>query len=562
MKFSFPFTPRQLEMVTHPARILWVGTATKTGKSAASYAWLIEGLLKGQACGFVGAWFYRSKRAFDETKNLLQPLIASRQVRVNESRLQVTAVGGGYIDFLSGDNPDSLFGSNFDRLVLDESSRMPRQIHAAALTVISATGGKLRCLFNLELGSKNWSIANLLRVQRMTAEERLKASEDFMCFPTDPALVDPQLVQTLKSQMPLPLWEALYLGKIPDSDCSLFRNLDKIFVGQERETPAENARYFLGVDLARKQDFTSATVIDEDGNVVAMERFTQMDWSLQVAKVALLFRTFRCQKCIADSTGVGDAVCEQLESQGLEVERFVFTQPSRKALLEELILACDNAEFTVPSSGKFEVYRAELESFEYQLGDGVSAKYTAPGHDDTVFSLALAVHAFRQSRGWVYGVLDAARRIIADIAAGIRDRYGELVHKPSPVVPVLQPVAVAPKPIETKVDGFRIWLDTGKAPACSACGSTATTYNEQRLVRCNQCACVDGLPLSQPVGVCCNNYLPQMAGGSLRCGSCGWQAPPRGVVTIGPSRKEYSASNSLDSKFGASWGRFRNGGRR
>ncbi|MGC2230612.1 MAG: hypothetical protein WBA09_03850, partial [Candidatus Acidiferrum sp.] len=75
MRFSFPFTPKQLEMVTHSARILWVGTGTKTGKSAASYCWLIEGLLKGQANGFVGAWFYRSKRAFDETKNLLEPFI-------------------------------------------------------------------------------------------------------------------------------------------------------------------------------------------------------------------------------------------------------------------------------------------------------------------------------------------------------------------------------------------------------------------------------------------------------------------------------------------------------
>jgi len=48
MKFTFPFTKKQREMVEHPARILWIATATKTGKSAASYCWLIEGLLAGQ----------------------------------------------------------------------------------------------------------------------------------------------------------------------------------------------------------------------------------------------------------------------------------------------------------------------------------------------------------------------------------------------------------------------------------------------------------------------------------------------------------------------------------
>jgi hypothetical protein len=532
MKFFFPFTPRQLEMVTHPARILWVGTASKTGKSAASYCWLIEGLLKGQACGFVGAWFYRSKRAFDECKNLLQPFIAARTVRINEGRLQITASGGGYIDFLSGDNPDSLFGSNFDRLVLDESSRMPRAIHAAALTVISATGGKLRCLFNLELGSKNWSVSNLLRVQRMTAEERERVSEDFMCFPTDPLLVDPQLVLTLKNQMPLPLWQALYQAKIPDSDCSLFRNLDKIFVGQERDTPAENVRYFLGCDLARKTDFTSLTVISEDGEVVAGERFSQMDWSLQVQKAALLYRTFKCVKCVVDATGVGDPICEALEDEGLEVERFIFTQPSRKALLEELILSCDNASFTVPASSKFEIYRAELESFEFQIGEGTGAKYTAPGHDDTVFSLALCVHAFRQERGFVYGVLDMGKRLLADIAAGIRDRYGELVHPPEPK-PIPRPVPVAAKPVETRVDNYTA-SKKANTP-CPHCQSTAT------------------IPMSAGIG-----------GLVLHCNNCGRDdgelSAPRPVVAVGVSRAKHAASNSLDSKFGAGWGRFRGTG--
>ncbi|MGB2637782.1 MAG: hypothetical protein WAN32_02415 [Candidatus Acidiferrum sp.] len=486
-------------------------------------------MLKGQANGFVGAWFYRSKRAFDETKNLLEPFIRSRQVRINEGRLQIVSTSGGYIDFLSGDNPDSLFGSNFDRLVLDESSRMPRAIHAAALTVISATNGKLRCLFNLELGQKNWSVANLLRVQRMTKEERERASEDFMCFPTDPLLVDAQLVQTLKNQMPLPLWEALYEAKIPDSDCSLFRGLDRIFVGAERETPAEGVRYFLGVDLARKQDFTSATVIDEDGNVVAMERFTQMDWSLQVSKVALLYRTFHCVKCIADSTGVGDAICEQLEAMGIEVERFVFTTPSRKALIEELILATDNREYTIPPGSKFHVYEEELSSFEYVL-DGTSTKYEAPGHDDTVFSLALAVHGFRQNRGLVFGVLDYGKRMLAEVAAGIRDRFGELIHKPEPVI--VRTVPVAAKPVQTRVDNFRAWMQGAKAPACPACKSAATTYLGS-VLHCNQCGqdSVDGEP----------------------------DAPPQPVI-VGMSRKQYAAqNNSLEAKFSRSFGRFGRG---
>ena len=123
MKFQFPYTERQRQMVEHPAQILWIGAGTKTGKSAGLFCWLIQGLLHGEACCFCGPWFFRSRRAFDEIKNLLEPWIVRRQVKVNEARLQLSAMGGGYLDFTSADNPHGVFGSNYSRVVLDEASR-------------------------------------------------------------------------------------------------------------------------------------------------------------------------------------------------------------------------------------------------------------------------------------------------------------------------------------------------------------------------------------------------------------------------------------------------------
>jgi hypothetical protein len=491
MRFSFPATPRQKLMMESQAKILHIACGTKTGKTMGLLAWLVEGLLKGEACSYVGPWFFRSQRSFTETKNLLAPWIKARSVRANEARLQITSAAGGYLDFTSGDNPMGAFGGNYDRTVLDEASRMSKEIFPAALTTISATNGKLRLASNVELGSKNWAIANFLRVQRMSPEERAKTGEDCLTFPTGgDGLVSPEVIELMKTQMPLPLYEALYLGKVPDSDCSLFRNLDRIFTGMERETPAEGVRYFLGVDLARKSDFTSATVIDSDGNVVAMERFSLLDWSLQVQKVALLYRTFKCVKCVADSTGLGDPVCEQLEGLGLEVERYQITVPSRKALLEELILSCDNREFTVPQTEKFKVYRSELESFEYVL-DGTTAKYMAPGHDDTTFSLALAVHAYRSARGLVLGMLDFLKRRAKEIAEGVRDLYGELIHPEPKPAPVPVPVRVQK---ETRVEGKVRWQE--KVPPCPACKSECTAWHADGrgglMVHCRQCGRDDG----------------------------------------------------------------------
>ena len=555
MRFSFPYTERQKRLVEHPARVLHIGAGTKTGKSAGLFCWLIQGFLHGEACCYCGPWFFRSRRAFDEIKILLQPFITSRQVRVNEARLQIVSVGGGYLDFVSGDNPDAAFGGNYHRVVVDEASRHPAAIYPAALTTISATGGKLRLAFNLELGSKNWAISNLLRVQRLTPEERIRTGEDFLTFPTGgDGLVDPALIELLRSQMPLPLWEALYLGKIPDSDCSLFRNLDKIFTGQELEEPVYGVQYFLAADVARKKDWSVLTIIDDHGRVVAMDRFHQISWTLQVERAALWYRTFNCTKAIVDATGVGDVVAEEFEKAGMNVEAFLFTVPSRRLLIEELVLACDNSEITLPATEKFKVFREELESMEFQL-DGSSIKYAVPSgsHDDALFSLALATHVYRASRGWVLGMLDLLKRQAKQIAEGVRNAVGELIHKPAPTP---RPVAViVPKDVQAaqaRVEGYERLKQ--KPELCPVCNIKAVGQHPDGFFKtlCRQCGSVNGQPVPKPIieGVCpaegCDLKLV-VSGGVLRCQNHG-QVPTAGNPPNGMTFAQYN--NRRRSSFG------------
>lgn len=307
--FTFPLTDRQRKLVESTARVLFIGAGTKTGKSMGLFCWLIDGLLQGEACCFMGPWFFRSRTAFNEIKNLLRPWIANRQVKVNEQRCAISCVNGGTLDFLSADNYQTTFGQNYHRIVLDESSRMPSGAYTAALTTIASTGGRMRCAFNLDLGMRNWSIRHLIRIQGLTPEERARTGEDFMTFPTGgDGLVADETIQQFMQQMPLVLWEALFLAQIPTEDSSLFRNLDKIFTGHEREKPESGKRYFMGIDLGRRKDFTCLTVIDENGDVVWSERFTAVDWNVQCGRAALLFRNFDCRLAIVDSTGIGDPV--------------------------------------------------------------------------------------------------------------------------------------------------------------------------------------------------------------------------------------------------------------
>ena len=519
-------------MLEHPAKILHIGCGTKTGKSMGLYLWLIEGLLKGEACAFIGPWFFRSRAAFDQIKDLLAPFIRGRQCTVNEARLQIRSSAGGFLDFLSGDNPDAVFGGNYFRVVIDEASRQPREVVTAALTTITATGGKLRLAFNLELGVKNHAIAALIRVQKMSPEERAKSGEDFLTFPTGgDGLVDPEVIEAMRGQMPEALFKALYLGIIPESDTSLFRNLDKIFTGRERVSPEEGKKYFLGLDLGRKSDWTVAVVVSEDGEIVAGERFHELSWGLQVSRCARLYQEFKCQKAIYDQTGIGDVIGEELEAAGMVAEGFMFTQVSRRALIEELVVACDSQEIKVPATEKFKIFRAELESMEYTL-DGNSVKYTVPSgcHDDCIFGLALATHAFRQAKGSVLGWLDWLKRKAKEIASGVADQFGVRKDKPAESIPA--PVAVVVK--------------KDVALVCPKCGNGAVAQAAKGY-RCNQCGCcfdkdyVIEPDVVRPGFNCCAAPLLQTVSGIVRCANCAAQTAVNPIAAGHlPNRKNLS----------------------
>jgi hypothetical protein len=316
--------------------------------------------------------------------------------------------------------------------------------------------------------------------------------------------------------------------------------------------------YYMGIDLARKKDWTVATVIDGDGRVVAMDRFHQVSWALQVERCAILYRTFCCSKATVDSTGLGDVVIEQLEAEGLVVEAYIFTVPSRRALLEELILAFDNVEIQIPNTEKFQVFRSEIEAFEYTL-DGTSIKYEAPSgtHDDCVFSLALAVHCWHGSRSSVLGVIENLKRLAAAGKDAVEKLFARKPEKASELV------AIA-KPVERRVAGGPP-VDADKPEECPACKMNGTIIQGAGAppggYHCNQCSATflsDGTIVSPATEdeVCAasrtgRHIWKKIPGKQLKCDACAvqkWDGAPPNMA--GMSRAQYAARNSGFREFG------------
>ncbi len=390
VKLTLPaLTENQRKLIESPARIFWWGSGTKVGKTLAAAVWMVQGLLAGERCAVVGPWYKRTRSIFDLIRQLLEIPIGRGDVLAAELKFS-TKDGTGRIDFYSGDAPEAIFGDQYRRVLIDEASRQSEESLTAALTTVSAVNGRVRLCFNLERGSRNWAVRNLVRVKGMTDAERAKSSEAFViCDTASQGFVDPAVIEQVREKMPPAMFAALYEAVIPSADVALFRNLDAVFTGVEWSSPGKDSRFVMGLDLARKADYTAAVVLDSaTGRVAFVDRFNEIDWGIQIARVAEIYRRFECRKAIVDATGIGDPLIEQLRKAGLNVEGFLFTGQSRKALVERLVIAFERVEVVIPP---YAWLREELESFEYVLSERGEVRYQATSaHDDGAIALALA----------------------------------------------------------------------------------------------------------------------------------------------------------------------------
>lgn len=418
---------RQADMFFHPAKVLWIGAGTKTGKTVALQFWIADGILRGEPTAWSGSVDQKAKQAYigikqivassvataytgrrfgDEAGDLnLGEAVAIAEARVglsfNDSTSTIYGPQGNTLFYkFTGENFKPIYGDAYKRFVIDEASRQTRDTYSAALTTTSATKGKIRLAFNLDYGARNWAISELVRVRHLSAEEREKQSVDFMMFPTlAEAWVDPDEVERIRtSGMPRVMFDALYNAVIPEEDAALFKNLDALWSGEAPKMPDMGHTYVMGVDLARKQNWTVATVLDVTASrFVAAMRFTQLDWSTQYERLAELYRYWRISRAFVDQTGIGDPVVEELERRHMNVEGVVFTEPKRRELIEGLIFGCDGRAFTVADTEDLRVHREELKNFEVTLGKDGKLRFSVPEghHDDAAFSMMLAWYGKR-----------------------------------------------------------------------------------------------------------------------------------------------------------------------
>jgi len=390
-----PLYPKQREAILCPARYTIIEATTKAGKTAGCLIWILsEAWNKGKEnrnWWWVAPVIPQAKIAFRRLKRMMRQFDPAKvSWDANETELRIELRNGASIWFKGSDDPDGLYGEDVYGAVIDEATRCKEDSWHAVRSTITATGGPVKIIGNVR-GRKNWAYKLAMKAKagapnmahfKLTAYDAVAGG-----------ILPMSEIEDARAMLPEHVFKELYLAEPSDDGGNPF-GIDAIAKCQ-RDGLSPNPVAAFGVDLAKSVDFTVVCGLDAAGAVARLDRW-QGDWKQTRRRIIEIVGD---TPALVDSTGVGDPVVEDIQSECGNVEGFKFSSASKQQLMEGLATEIQQQKIGVPAGWLI----GELESFEYEYRPG-GVRYSAPSglHDDGVCGLALAVRKLRQVLGGAF----------------------------------------------------------------------------------------------------------------------------------------------------------------
>lgn len=406
------YTPHRGQWRVHKSRTRFrvVPCGRRWGKTLLAANELTRSALsrRNTEYAWVSPWFRQAKIVYRLMRKVLRAVIAYK----SDAELRIEFRNGSVVQFFSAENPDAIRGNGFDGVVIDEAGDALRNEAVwfdAIRPTLSDRGG-----WALIIGTPKGR--NLFF--RMFAWGEDPEYADWTSF-TAPTSDNPYIpageIAAAQKELPEDSFLQEYAALFLEFGAGVFKGIDACIKGEldpgyEREA---GHSYALGWDPAKYQDYSVQTLIDcTTRRVVGWWREKQTDYTVQIKHVAGVAAKFGAH-VLMDVTGVGAPVYEQLQAQvrrtgGFTCEEFLFTNATKKALIEGLQVTIQNQDIEIPN---VPVLVNELRIFEYVLTRTGLLSYSAPAgaHDDCTISLALACLAAsrpRSSGGMIIPIID------------------------------------------------------------------------------------------------------------------------------------------------------------
>ena len=326
-------------------------------------------------------------------KEIMQAIGTSGIVKqCNYSDNFISLKNGSEIVFRSAEKYDNIRGGTYDYGVLDEAAFMKADAWSEAIRPTFMVKGK-KVLFCTTPKGKNW-LHSLYQLARSNDYPNYVA---YTGSSYDTPYINREEIEDAKRTLPPNVFQQEYLAKFIDSGGEVFTNIDNITVAQ---WPKQQGKIYCGIDAGKQEDFTVATFMDAQGNVVAIYRDNKKDWTEMVNQCLILIKKWNATVLI-EVNSIGDVLYDMLRKQWQDTHPFVTSNKSKQEIIEGLIVDVNEANIKIPDAKLFGPLVGEMEVFTYDYNPKTrSIRYGHPSgfHDDAVISLALANYNRKQNK--------------------------------------------------------------------------------------------------------------------------------------------------------------------
>ena len=362
--------PAQRAVLDSTARFRVMMCGRRFGKSLIAQAIsLKEGAHNMKMVAYITPTYQLAKIFFDSIISKLP----NDTYQANKSDLVIRFGVNGSIRFFTGERLDAMRGLKFHLVIIDEA-RFISNLEEGWLNSIrpTLTDYKGKAIFLSTPRGKNYFYSLFMKGGETDWES-------FKFTTYDNPFIDSTEIDSARVQLPNAVFEQEYMANPMENAANPFGS--EYILKCTKEISNQKAEYY-GIDLAKSVDWTVIIGMDREGNVCHFDRF-QKDW-LQTKETIL--RLPKGKHIMIDSTGVGDAIVEDLQRSFNMMHGFKYTSTSKQQLMELLVSSIHKGEISYPAGP----IKDELEIFEYQF-TSTGVRYNAPAgfHDDCVNSLAL-----------------------------------------------------------------------------------------------------------------------------------------------------------------------------
>lgn len=339
-------------------------------------------------------WFSPSYKMMLEVWREVTRILAPIIVRANSADHRIENVAGGVLEFWSLDNPDNSRGRRYKRAIIDEAAITPKLMEAWQYTIRSTLidwAGDAFFLSTPKGRNGFWQMW-----QWGQDPEMPDWASWHMPSNANPR-IPPGELEAMRATMPERVYqqeiEALFL----EDAGGVFRGVVDAATMVEQEQALPGRQYVIACDWGRSNDYTVFSVMDaREQALVHMDRFSQIDYVLQMQRLTALAQKFNPISIVAEANAMGQPIIDQLTRQGLPMRSFVTTNASKVAIIDGLALAFEQKQIRIPNDPTL---IGELQSYEMDKTASGMVRYGAPEgmHDDCVMSLAIGWWAIQKT---------------------------------------------------------------------------------------------------------------------------------------------------------------------